>query len=302
MTPPQNRRPSGAPRGRGPKNAAGQRQPRRQQPDRGTTGRSRPGQPELAPEPPQGAQIDVHDPKGTRLQKVLAAAGIGSRRACEELITDGRVTVDGHVVTELGLRVNPLDQTVHVDGERVQLDESRVYLAFNKPTGVVTTMSDELGRLNIGDYVAGRPERLFHVGRLDADTEGLLILTNDGDLAHRLQHPAHGVLKTYIAEVPGPVAKDLGKRLREGIQLEDGPVAVDSFKIVDSRPGKAIVEVILHEGRKHIVRRMLEEVGHPVLSLVRTQVGPITLGSTKSGRWRPLNRDEVGKLYKAAGL
>ena len=233
---------------------------------------------------------------------MLAAAGIGSRRACEQLITDGRVMVDGHVVTELGVRVDPLSQTVHVDGERVQLDESRVYLAFNKPVGVVTTMSDELGRLNIGDYVAGRPERLFHVGRLDADTEGLLILTNDGDLAHRLQHPAHGVLKTYVAEVPGPIAKDLGKRLREGIELDDGPVAVDSFRIIDSRPGKAIVEVILHEGRKHIVRRMLEEVGHPVLSLVRTQVGPITLGSTKSGRWRALSRDEIGKLYKAAGL
>lgn len=308
MTPPSNRRPSGgsgAPSGRGPKAGSGQRRrgPRgRQQPERGTTGRTRPGQPDLAPPEPTGPQIDVHDPKGTRLQKVLAAAGIGSRRACEELITDGRVMVDGHVVTELGVRVDPLNQTVHVDGERVQLDESRVYLAFNKPVGVVTTMSDELGRLNIGDYVAGRPERLFHVGRLDADTEGLLILTNDGDLAHRLQHPAHGVLKTYVAEVPGPVAKDLGKRLREGIELDDGPVSVDSFRIIDSRPGKAIVEVILHEGRKHIVRRMLEQVGHPVLSLVRTQVGPITLGSTKSGRWRPLNRDEIGKLYKAAGL
>ncbi|NYF96697.1 pseudouridine synthase [Janibacter cremeus] len=308
MTPPRNRRPSGgsgAPSGRGPNRGPGQRRRSgqgRQQPDRGTTGRTRPGQPDLAPPEPKGPRIDVHDPKGTRLQKVLAAAGIGSRRACEELITDGRVMVDGHVVTELGVRVDPLNQTVHVDGERVQLDESRVYLAFNKPVGVVTTMSDELGRLNIGDYVAGRPERLFHVGRLDADTEGLLILTNDGDLAHRLQHPAHGVLKTYVAEVPGPVAKDLGKRLREGIELDDGPVAVDSFRIIDSRPGKAIVEVILHEGRKHIVRRMLEQVGHPVLSLVRTQVGPIALGTTKSGRWRPLNRNEIGKLYKAAGL
>ena len=303
MTPPPNRRTggnargSGAPRGTGPKG-----RPRGRQPDQGTTGRTRSGQPDLAPPAPKTPPVDVHDPAGTRLQKVLAGAGIGSRRACEELITQGRVMVDGHVVTELGVRVDPRSQTVHVDGERVQLDESRVYLAFNKPLGVVTTMSDDLGRLNVGDYVAGRPERLFHVGRLDADTEGLLLLTNDGDLAHRLQHPAYGVLKTYVAEVPGPVPKDLGKRLREGIDLEDGPVKVDSFKLIDSRPGKAIVEVILHEGRKHIVRRMLEEVGHPVLSLVRTQVGPITLGSTKSGRWRPLNRDEVGKLYKAAGL
>lgn len=299
MTPPRNRRPSGRGPSRG-KGAPGRR-PRRQ-PDRGTTGRSRPGQPDLAPPERKVPTIDVHDPAGTRLQKVLAAAGVGSRRACEELITQGRVEVDGQVVTELGVRVDPLRQTVHVDGERLQLDESRVYLAFNKPPGVVTTMSDELGRLNVGDYVSGRPERLFHVGRLDADTEGLLLLTNDGDLAHRLQHPAHGVLKTYVAEVPGPVPKDLGKRLREGIELDDGPVAVDSFRIIDSRPGKALVEVILHEGRKHIVRRMLEEVGHPVQSLVRTQVGPITLGSTKSGRWRALSRDEVGKLYKAAGL
>src|SRR5690606_1499435 len=296
MTPPSNRRPSGgsgAPSGRGPKAGSGQRRrgPRgRQQPERGTTGRTRPGQPDLAPPEPTGPQIDVHDPKGTRLQKVLAAAGIGSRRACEELITDGRVMVDGHVVTELGVRVDPLNQTVHVDGERVQLDESRVYLAFNKPVGVVTTMSDELGRLNIGDYVAGRPERLFHVGRLDADTEGLLILTNDGDLAHRLQHPAHGVLKTYVATVRGPVGKDVGRQLRQGVELEDGPVQVDSFKVVDSQPGKALVEVVLHEGRKHVVRRMLEAVGHPVLELVRTEVGPIRLADLRSGRMRKLNK------------
>ncbi|QBF45932.1 pseudouridine synthase [Janibacter limosus] len=303
MTPPQNRRPGGpqgAGRGKGPKKPP--RPGRRNQPDRGTTGRSRSGQADLAPQPPQAAPIDIHDPEGTRLQKVLAAAGIGSRRACELLISEGRVEVDGQVVRELGVRVDPIRQTVHVDGERVHLDESRVYLAFNKPTGVVTTMSDELGRLSIGDYVAGRPERLFHVGRLDADTEGLLILTNDGDLAHRLQHPAHGVLKTYIAEIPGPVPRDLGKQLREGVMLEDGPVKVDSFKVVDSRPGKAMVEVILHEGRKHIVRRMLEHVGHPVQTLVRVQVGPITLGSTKSGRWRNLSRQEISDLYKAAGL
>ena len=233
---------------------------------------------------------------------MLAAAGVGSRRACELLIAEGRVEVDGQVVTELGVRVDPLRQTVHVDGERIQLDESRVYLAFNKPAGVVTTMSDELGRLNIGDYVAGRPERLFHVGRLDAETEGLLLLTNDGELAHRLQHPQYGVLKTYLAEVRGPIPKDLGRRLREGVELDDGPVQVDSFKVVDSRPGKALLEIVLHEGRNHIVRRMLDEVGHPVLSLVRTQVGPIRLGDTRQGRWRALSRDEVGALHSAAGL
>ena len=140
------------------------------------------------------------------------------------------------------------------------------------------------------------------IGRLDADTEGLLLLTNDGDLAHRLQHPAYGVPKTYLAQVPGPVPRDLGRRLRAGIELDDGPVAVDSFRLVDSAPGKALVEVVLHEGRKHIVRRMLAAVGHPVLTLVRVQVGPIVLGDLKSGRTRRLTREEVGKLYAAAGL
>lgn len=266
-------------------------------PRRGTAYRSAP----LAAQPPQRPEIDVHDPDGVRLQKLLAAAGVGSRRACEQLIADGRVQVDGQVVTELGVRIQTR-QVVHVDGERVQLDESRVYLAFNKPLGVVTSMHDDLGRVDLGDFVGRRKERLFHVGRLDADTEGLLILTNDGDLANRLQHPRYGVLKTYLAEVPGPIPRDLGKRLREGIALEDGPVAVDSFKIVDSRPGKALVEVVLHEGRKHIVRRMLAEVGHPVISLVRTQVGPIRLGDTKPGKWRALSRAEVAALYAAGGL
>ena len=200
------------------------------------------------------------------------------------------------------MRIDPLRQVVHVDGTRVQLDESRVYLAFNKPLGVVTTMNDELGRVSVGDYVGNRRQRLFHVGRLDADTEGLLILTNDGDLAHRLQHPQYGVPKTYLAQIPGPVPRDLGKRLREGVELDDGPASVDSFRVVDSRPGKALVEVVLHEGRKHIVRRLLDTVGHPVITLVRTQVGPIRLGDIKPGRTRALTRDEVGQLYSAAGL
>jgi 23S rRNA pseudouridine2605 synthase len=264
----------------------------------GTTRASQPTRPKAEPQRPV---VDVHDPDGVRLQKLLAAAGVGSRRVCEDLIAAGRVEVDGQVVTELGVRIRPT-QVVHVDGERVQLDESRVYLAFNKPLGVVTSMSDELGRVDIGDYVGNRKERLFHVGRLDADTEGLLLLTNDGDLAHRLQHPRYGVLKTYLAQIPGPVPRDLGRRLREGVDLEDGPVAVDSFRVVDSQPGKALVEVVLHEGRKHIVRRLLAEVGHPVISLVRTRVGPVHLGDTKPGRWRALSAAEVSALYAAAGL
>ena len=265
-------------------------------------GSTKPSQPTRLPARREQPQVDVHDPEGVRLQKLLAAAGVGSRRVCESLIADGRVEVDGQVVTELGVRINPRSQVVHVDGVRVNLDEDRVYLAFNKPKGVVTTMSDELGRISLADYVGNREERLFHVGRLDADTEGLLLLTNDGDLAHRLQHPAYGVLKTYLATVRGPVARDVGKRLREGIELDDGPVKVDSFKIVDSQPGKALIEIVLHEGRKHVVRRMLAEVGHPVLELVRTEVGPIRLADLKSGRLRRLNKAEIGALYKAAGL
>ncbi|GAA1897078.1 pseudouridine synthase [Lapillicoccus jejuensis] len=266
-------------------------------------GNTRPGQPTRLPQRrDDDAQVDVHDPDGVRLQKLLAGAGVGSRRTCENLIAAGRVQVDGHVVTELGVRVDPDRQTVHVDGTRVNLDESRVYLAFNKPLKVVSTMSDDLGRVSLADYVGDRPERLFHVGRLDADTEGLLLLTNDGDLAHRLQHPAYGVPKTYLAQVPAPIPRDLGRRLRDGVELEDGVVAVDSFRLVDSQPGKALVELVLHEGKKHVVRRLLDAVGHPVITLVRTQVGPIHLGSLKSGRYRRLTREEVGQLYTAAGM
>ncbi len=274
--------------------------PARQQ--RAGSGTTKPSQPTRVPREIPRAEVDVHDPDGVRLQKLLAAAGVGSRRTCENLITAGRVQVDGQVVRELGVRIDPSRQSVHVDGERVQLDESRLYLAFNKPLGVVSTMSDELGRPCVGDYVGNRKERLFHVGRLDADTEGLLLLTNDGDLAHRLQHPAYGVPKTYLAQIPGPVPRDLGRTLRAGVELDDGPVAVDSFKVVDSAPGKALVEVVLHEGRKHVVRRMLDAVGHPVVSLVRTDVGPVTLGDLKPGRTRALSRAEVGRLYSAAGL
>jgi 23S rRNA pseudouridine2605 synthase len=295
MTPPKGR--GGRPAG------GGQQRPREEGTGRRArgTGTTRASQPTRSKAEPKRPVVDVHDPDGVRLQKLLAAAGVGSRRVCEDLIAQGRVEVDGQVVTELGVRIRPT-QVVHVDGERVQLDESRVYLAFNKPLNVVTSMSDELGRVDIGDYVGARKERLFHVGRLDADTEGLLLLTNDGDLAHRLQHPRYGVLKTYLAQIPGPVPRDLGRRLREGIDLEDGPVSVDSFRVVDSQPGKAIVEIVLHEGRKHIVRRLLAEVGHPVLSLVRTQVGPVRLGDTKPGKWRALTATEVAALYKAAGL
>jgi 23S rRNA pseudouridine2605 synthase len=238
---------------------------------------------------------------GVRLQKVLAAAGLGSRRACEELIAAGRVNVDGRVVREQGLRVDPATAVVTVDGARLNVREDLVYLALNKPRGVLSTMSDPEGRPTVGDYVAERPERLFHVGRLDADTEGLLLLTNDGGLAHRLTHPSFGVQKTYLAEVPAPVPRTLGRRLRAGIELEDGLVRVDSFRIVDLASGRAVVEVVLHEGRNHVVRRLLAEVGHPPSRLVRTAVGPVQLGHQRSGTVRRLNQREIGGLHKLVG-
>ncbi|WP_197319306.1 pseudouridine synthase [Saccharomonospora sp. NB11] len=237
--------------------------------------------------------------QGVRLQKVLAKAGIASRRAAEDLIVAGRVSVDGDVVRELGRRVDPDTAVIHVDGVRVQVRDDLVYLALNKPRGVHTTMSDEQGRPCVGDYVADRRERLFHVGRLDADTEGLLLLTSDGDLAHKLMHPSFHVPKTYLAEVDGTVARGLGKRLRAGVRLEDGPVKVDGFRIKDTFPGRTLVEVVLHEGRKHIVRRLLAEVGHPVRKLVRTAVGEVRLGNTKPGKLRALTQQEIGSLYRA---
>jgi 23S rRNA pseudouridine2605 synthase len=257
-----------------------------------------PRRPVAPPQPP----VDVHDPDGVRLQKVLAQAGLGSRRACEELITAGRVEVDGHRVAELGVRIDPKRSVVHVDGMRIQTDAGMVYLVLNKPRGVVSTMSDPEGRPCLGDYVADRETRLFHVGRLDVETEGLILLTNDGELANRIAHPSYGVLKTYLAEVEGQVPRDLGKRLRAGVELEDGPVKVDSFRVVDAQPGKALLEVALHEGRKHVVRRLLEAGGHPVVGLVRTQIGPLRLGDLRSGRTRVLNRVELGELMKAVDL
>ena len=238
--------------------------------------------------------------EGIRLQKVLAAAGIGSRRACEELIAAGRVRVDGEVVAEPGLRVDPATAVVHVDGKRISVRGDLVYLALTKPRGVLSAMSDARGRPTVGDLVRDRPERLFHVGRLDGDSEGLLLLTNDGELAHRLTHPSFGVQKTYLATVPGPVSRDVARRLRQGVVLEDGPVRVDAFRVVQTQPPRAIVEVVLHEGRKHIVRRLLAEVGHPVERLVRTAIGTVRLGGQRAGSLRRLTRDEVAELFRLA--
>ena len=240
--------------------------------------------------------------EGVRLQKVLAAAGLGSRRACEVLIAEGRVSVDGEIVREQGRRVDPERAVIRVDTMRINTVTGMVYLALNKPRGMVTAMSDPEGRPSVGDLVANRKERLFHVGRLDAETEGLLLLTNDGELAHRLSHPSFEVPKTYLAEVLGPVARDVGRRLREGVELEDGMVRVDSFRLVDSNANRVLLEIVLHEGRKHVVRRALAEVGHPVQRLVRTAIGPVRVGDQRAGKLRPLTRDELAGLFALVGL
>ncbi|MGH3390477.1 MAG: pseudouridine synthase [Actinomadura sp.] len=241
------------------------------------------------------------DNEGIRLQKVLAEAGIGSRRHCEQLIADGRVKVDGKVVAWFGARVDPRQVVIHVDGRRVETRAEMRYYAVNKPRGVVSTMTDPQGRRTLADYVIV-PERLFHVGRLDTDTEGLILLTNDGELSHRLTHPRYGVEKTYLADVPGPIPRDLGKRLSAGVTLDDGPAKADRFRVVETAGKRALVEVTLHEGRKHIVRRLLAETGHPVRRLVRTEFGPIRLGALKPGTMRALSVREIGELYAVVEL
>ncbi|MFF2354705.1 pseudouridine synthase [Kitasatospora sp. NPDC058115] len=241
------------------------------------------------------------EPEGERLQKVLARAGVGSRRACEELIDQGRVEVNGKRVTEQGKRVDPQKDEIKVDGLTVAT-QSYLFFALNKPAGVVSTMEDPDGRQCLGDYVTNRETRLFHVGRLDTETEGIILLTNHGELAHRLTHPRYGVTKTYLAAIQGPIPRDLGKQLAKGIELEDGYARADSFKVVSNVGKNYLVEVTLHEGRKHIVRRMLSEAGFPVEKLVRTHFGPIALGDQKSGWLRRLTNPEVGQLMREVGL
>ncbi|MEV5050735.1 pseudouridine synthase [Arthrobacter sp. LAR12-1-1.1] len=248
-------------------------------------------------------QSELHDADGTRLQKVMASAGVASRRVCEEMIAEGRVEVDGQVVTELGVRVDPKTAVIHVDGLRIQLDENMVYMVFNKPKGVVSTMEDPDGRPCISDFVRNHHgERLFHVGRLDVATEGLLLLTNDGELANRLTHPSYEVPKTYLVQVRGPFPQGIGAELKAGVELEDGIASVDSFKLVDSTPGHVLIEVVLHSGKNRIVRRMFDAVGFPVLRLVRVKVGPIGLGDQRQGSIRNLGKQEVGHLLASVGL
>jgi pseudouridine synthase len=248
-------------------------------------------------------QSEVHDADGVRLQKVMASAGVASRRVCEEMIAEGRVEVDGKVVTELGVRVDPKTAVIHVDGLRIQLDDTLVYMVFNKPKGVVSTMEDPEGRPCISDFIRNNQgERLFHVGRLDVATEGLLLLTNDGELANRLTHPSYEVPKTYLVQVRGPFPQGVGAQLKSGIELEDGIASVDSFRLVDSTPGHVLIEVVLHSGKNRIVRRLFDAVGFPVLRLVRVKVGPIGLGDQRQGSIRNLGKQEVGHLLASVGL
>ncbi|MGA1329334.1 MAG: pseudouridine synthase [Candidatus Nanopelagicales bacterium] len=239
--------------------------------------------------------------EGIRLQKVLASAGIGSRRACEELIAQGRVTVDGKVVSIQGMRVDPDLAEIRVDGDLINFSDEKTWLMLNKPVGVLSTMHDEMHRPCVGDYLADRSDRLFHVGRLDADTEGLLLLTNDGQLANRLTHPAFGVSKRYLLKIQAPVPKGMGKRLKQGIMLDDGLARFDDFKVVDSTKNEAIIEVAIHEGRNRIVRRAFEEMGFPIRSLIRIAVGPIELKDLKSGQMRRLTSQEIAALKSVTG-
>jgi pseudouridine synthase len=234
-----------------------------------------------------------------RVQKLLAAAGFGSRRQCEELIAAGRVAVDGKVV-RLGARAEP-GQNVTVDGVLVKTDPDLVHYLLNKPRGVITTMDDPEGRPTVAEYVTA-PPRVFPVGRLDADTEGLLLLTNDGPLAQRLTHPRYGIAKTYVARVLGSVRRQAVRQLTDGVELDDGMATAQSVRTLASARGETLLEIIVREGRNRQVRRMLAAVGLPVERLARVQLGPLKLGDMGQGRVRPLTSREVHDLYAAVGL
>ena len=249
-----------------------------------------------APEP--------HRADGERLQKVLARAGFGSRRACETLISTGRVRVDGAVVQEQGVRIDPAAQVVHVDGRRLQLDETKLTLVLNKPRGVVSAMSDPEGRRDLSEFTAAHSQRLYHVGRLDYETEGLLLLTNDGELAHRLTHPSFEVAKTYVCrfDAPGGPPRGLVRTLRDGVELEDGPARADRARVLAQDGREAVVEVTLHEGRNRIVRRMFASQGFELTALIRTRIGPVLLGDLATGTTRELSGRELGTLMAEVGL
>jgi 23S rRNA pseudouridine2605 synthase len=238
--------------------------------------------------------------RAERVQKVLAAAGIGSRRACEELIAAGRVAVDGEVVT-LGAKADARSQIITVDGERIHTNPTLVYLLLNKPIGYVTTVTDPQGRPTVMDLVPASP-RVYPIGRLDRDTEGLLLLTNDGELANRLAHPRFEIEKTYVAQIRGPAKRRAVRQLLDGVELEDGMARARSVRELGAAGDKTLVEIVLAEGRKREVRRMLQAVGLPLERLARVRVGPLALGEINPGKFRPLTGAEVRSLYLAVGM
>ena len=255
----------------------------------------------MSPPRVDGSPEGGPEPQGIRLQKVLASSGHGSRRAAEELIAAGRVTVNGLVVT-LGARVDPERDVIRVDGVTVAAASGLVHLALNKPAGMLSAMTSDDGRPCVGDLVLDLGTGLHHVGRLDVDSEGLLLVTNDGALSHRLTHPSFGVPKRYLVEIAGNVPRTLGRSLRAGVELDDGPASVDDYVLVDGTAGRTLVEVEIHEGRNRLVRRMFDTAGHPVVRLVRLSIGPIRLGELRPGRHRHLNHAEVRSLYAAVDL
>ncbi len=247
-------------------------------------------------------QVETDDEGLIRLQKLLAQSGVASRRKCEELMLAGEVEVDGEVVTRLGTKVDPARAVIRVSGRRLPPVSEHVYLVLNKPLGVTSTMSDPHAERTLSDLLRDRPERLFHVGRLDTDTDGLLLLTNDGDFAQKMAHPSYEVEKTYVAEVDGKVSRATLQRLTDGVTLDDGPVQVRSVRVRSTHGTRSIVELVIHEGRNRIVRRLLDHVGHPVRRLSRTQFGPVRLQGLKVGETRELDERELGTLLDAAGL
>jgi 23S rRNA pseudouridine2605 synthase len=234
----------------------------------------------------------------TRLNKIIADAGVTSRRGADDLIISGRVSVDGRTIRELGAKFDPAKVHVEVDKETILQQMTKTYLALHKPRGVLSTMFDPEGRPSLADFIDLRTERLFHVGRLDKDSEGLILLTNDGDLTFRATHPSYGLEKTYIIEFDGNLPQGVEKTLRNGVELEDGMARVLAYKQLSP----TWLEVTIHEGRYHIIRRLMEAIGIDVLRLIRTHFGPISLGETPLGRWRDLNSGELLNLQNALDI
>ena len=238
-----------------------------------------------------------NNPEKIRLNKYIADAGVTSRRGADSLIEAGRVKVNGKRITELGFKVDQKSK-VEVDGETILLTSFKTYLALYKPRGVLSTMYDPEGRPSLAELMEFRKERLFHVGRLDKESEGLILLTNDGEITFRATHPSYGLEKTYLVQYDGELPKDAKSTLTKGVELEDGIGRVIGYKELPNN----WLELKIHEGRYHIIRRLMEAIGVEVIRLVRSQFGPILLGDMKEGRWRDLNDVEVANLYKALNL